>query len=582
MKRNYLKDFSLFLVVMLIFLSVSVLPNSKNIRNNVSFADSYKWIPVNNGLYGGTVLSLAINSQNPAILYTGTDNGTFKTTDSGAHWKKIGLTNKDVRSLAVNPKNPQIIYAGTDNGVFKSTDSGAHWNQSGLTNENVLHFTVNPQNPQILYAGTWNGVFKSTDAGAHWNQSGLTSKTIWSLAINPQNPAILYTGIDSGGILKSTDSGGHWNQIGLTNKAVWSIAINPSNAKVIYAGTNDGVFKSIDFGTHWNQILLTNVAVFSLVINPQNPQFIYAGTTGSGVFKSTDAGIHWNQINNGLTNKSVPSIAINPQNPQIIYAGTWGGGVFKYTLISSHPSSPKNLTVALSSNNSSAILNWTPSTKGTNPIKGYAIYRGTSSGGESTTPIDTVNASITTYTDINVTAGTTYYYYIKAYDNQSPPNYSTPSNEVKVEIYEEPVQKTVITLQPDNPMMSVNGAEQEIDPGRGTAPVIIDEWSRTVVPIRAIVEALSGSIGWNPKERKVTINFNGTVINLWIDKPQAEVNGKMEWIDPNNHNVKPIIINDRTMLPLRFVAENLGCKVDWDAATRTITITYPNPINRRK
>jgi len=88
---------------------------------------------------------------------------------------------------------------------------------------------------------------------------------------------------------------------------------------------------------------------------------------------------------------------------------------------------------------------------------------------------------------------------------------------------------------------------------------------------------LGGTISWNGKERKVTINFNDTVIDLWIDNPKAEVNGETKWIDPNNHDVKPIIINDRTMLPLRFVAENLGCKVDWNATTRTITITYPKP-----
>ncbi len=134
--------------------------------------------------------------------------------------------------------------------------------------------------------------------------------------------------------------------------------------------------------------------------------------------------------------------------------------------------------------------------------------------------------------------------------------------------------QTVITLQPDNPYMTVNGIQQEIDPGRGTKPVIIPKWGRTVVPIRAIVEALGGTIEWDGTERKVTINFNGTVIELWIDKPQARVNGEMKWIDPSNHDVKPIIINSRTMLPLRFVAENLGCTVNWDAATRTITITY--------
>jgi len=140
--------------------------------------------------------------------------------------------------------------------------------------------------------------------------------------------------------------------------------------------------------------------------------------------------------------------------------------------------------------------------------------------------------------------------------------------------YQKAVQKTVITLQPDNSYMAVNGVSQEIDPGRGTKPVIIPEWSRTVVPIRAIVESLGGTISWENTTRKVTINFGNTTIELWIDNPQAKVNGTEAWIDADNHNVKPIIINDRTMLPLRFVAESLGCDVGWDNDTRTITITY--------
>ena len=135
-------------------------------------------------------------------------------------------------------------------------------------------------------------------------------------------------------------------------------------------------------------------------------------------------------------------------------------------------------------------------------------------------------------------------------------------------------QDITIVLKPNNPYMTVNGVQQEIDPGRGTEPVIIPKWGRTVVPIRAIVEALGGTIGWDGKERKVTINFNDTVINLWIDNPKAKVNGETKWIDENNHDVKPIIVNSRTMLPLRFVAENLGCKVEWNASSRTITIKY--------
>jgi len=53
------------------------------------------------------------------------------------------------------------------------------------------------------------------------------------------------------------------------------------------------------------------------------------------------------------------------------------------------------------------------------------------------------------------------------------------------------------------------------------------------------------------------------------------VDGITIQIDPDNSKVVPEIINSRTMLPLRFVTENLGATVDWNADTKTITITYP-------
>jgi len=133
----------------------------------------------------------------------------------------------------------------------------------------------------------------------------------------------------------------------------------------------------------------------------------------------------------------------------------------------------------------------------------------------------------------------------------------------------------VIILQIGNPYMMVNGNWKEIDIGKDIKPVIKN--SRTLVPIRAIIEALGGTIGWNGTEKKVTITLKDTVIELWIGKPQATVNGQTKWIDDANHKVMPEIINGRTMLPLRFVAESLGAKVDWEPNTKTITITYPAP-----
>ncbi|MGB9749849.1 MAG: copper amine oxidase N-terminal domain-containing protein, partial [Caldisericia bacterium] len=91
-----------------------------------------------------------------------------------------------------------------------------------------------------------------------------------------------------------------------------------------------------------------------------------------------------------------------------------------------------------------------------------------------------------------------------------------------------------------------------------------------------IVEPLGGEITWDPTEKKVTILFNNKLIELWIGKNIAKVNGIITSIDLSNPKVVPMIIQGRTMLPIRFVAENLGCKVEWDANTKVITIIYPN------
>jgi phosphate transport system substrate-binding protein len=66
---------------------------------------------------------------------------------------------------------------------------------------------------------------------------------------------------------------------------------------------------------------------------------------------------------------------------------------------------------------------------------------------------------------------------------------------------------------------------------------------------------------------------SSTKIELWVNKPQARVNGAMKWIDDSNKSVTPIIQWSRTMLPLRFIAENMGFSVDWDAKESKATVS---------
>jgi hypothetical protein len=131
------------------------------------------------------------------------------------------------------------------------------------------------------------------------------------------------------------------------------------------------------------------------------------------------------------------------------------------------------------------------------------------------------------------------------------------------------LSSTTIKLWIGNASMSVNGVQKPID-AQGTKPVIVA--GRTLVPIRAVIEAFGGSTVWESSTRKVTVTLGKNSLDLWIGKSQASLNGIALAIDAANSAVVPVITNGRTMLPLRFVAESLGIDVQYADATKMITL----------
>ena len=123
----------------------------------------------------------------------------------------------------------------------------------------------------------------------------------------------------------------------------------------------------------------------------------------------------------------------------------------------------------------------------------------------------------------------------------------------------------VVSLRLGEELMTVNGRETEIDPGRGTKPLIVNE--RTLVPIRAVIEAFGGTVGWDGATRSAILEMNGDTVRLVLDSTTAYLNGEAKTLD-----VAPVAINERTMLPIRFVAESFGLGVAWDGQTRTVTV----------
>jgi hypothetical protein len=134
--------------------------------------------------------------------------------------------------------------------------------------------------------------------------------------------------------------------------------------------------------------------------------------------------------------------------------------------------------------------------------------------------------------------------------------------------------KTIV-LRVGDPVMQVDAARIYID-STGAVPVIIQ--GRTMLPVRAIVEALGGTVSWDATRRAVGVVLGAKTLELIIAKSFALVNGTPVAIDPANALVVPVIVKGRTMLPVRFVGEQLGATVGWAAATRVVTLDFGGTI----
>lgn len=105
------------------------------------------------------------------------------------------------------------------------------------------------------------------------------------------------------------------------------------------------------------------------------------------------------------------------------------------------------------------------------------------------------------------------------------------------------------------------------------SPIVFDQppvsiGGRVLVPLRGVFERLGAFVQWDPRTNSVTATRGSTTVQLQIGSTRAVVNGRVVVLD-----VPPMIVQSRTLVPLRFVSEAMGARVDWDAATRTVFIT---------
>lgn len=122
---------------------------------------------------------------------------------------------------------------------------------------------------------------------------------------------------------------------------------------------------------------------------------------------------------------------------------------------------------------------------------------------------------------------------------------------------------SILSFSPNDIIkLSVNGRFIPMD----SAPII--ENDRTLVPARAVFEALQAQVFWEDKTNTAVIRTDFSEIRLQADSSTAVVNGAAVPMD-----VSVCLVSDRIYLPVRFLAEQLGGNVQWAEAENTIYIS---------
>ncbi len=342
------------------------------VRKSISFRE------IGPAISGGRVTAVAgVPGNNETYYVGGADGGVFRTQDGGTTWKALFQYESEasIGALAVDPTDPEIVWAGTGeanirndvsygDGIYKSTDSGAHWKRMGLEKSfQISAIAIDPHHPGAVMVAAmgspWadneqRGVFRTTDGGATWQKVLYLGPGVGisDLAMDPQNPQVLFAAsyrfrrtpwnFSDGGpedaIYKSLDQGQTWSRLtghGLPEKPVGRIglAIAPSSHHVVYAvmGSNEGVlWRSDDSGGHWSLVSKDEEVdarpfYFShLAVDPRNPDHVLA--LSNNFMESNDGGQNFSTIAKQV-HVDHHAIWIDPSGSGRIIEGNDGGVV---------------------------------------------------------------------------------------------------------------------------------------------------------------------------------------------------------------------------------------------------------------
>ena len=282
------------------------------------------------GAHGHSIRAMAMAPSDHNTLVFGAVDGVFRSRDGGATWERISPENpmaienhsslKNFVSVAIDPQNPDIIYAGTQHLPWKTTDGGAHWHnlkEGILDDSDVFSIIIDPKKPSRVYASACSGIYLSENGAEVFHRvQGLPHSAIRTRVLkqDPQRPSIVYAGT-TGGLWKTVDSGARWSLVTPSNVIVNDVLIDPRNPERVLLATDlGGVLASNDGFAHYtvSNRGFTHRSVGGVIADRKDPNRLYVGVINDkshgGLFISDDNGKSWRQSNRGLEERDILSL----------------------------------------------------------------------------------------------------------------------------------------------------------------------------------------------------------------------------------------------------------------------------------
>ena len=302
----------------------------------------------------GIITSLAIHPDTPNVIYAGVFPATlYKSENYGETWSlSFSGSLFWIEDIEISRSNSSIIFFGaarnfSNNGLFKSTNSGASWIKISDPGQ-VSSIRTHPTDADIIYFATRFKVFKSNDGGVSYSDisGNLTVLQYSAILVNPDEPSQLLIGTKDQGVFVSNDSGDTWNRLeGDYNPRILDINYSGDLNRIFLATHGGGIWKGTDIVIGVENVEPVNIPkTFHLFNNYPNP-FNPVTNIGYSLPERSDVTlIIYNIVGEEIRRFS--ETGMQPGNHEFVWdASDAASGVYLYRLTSSDFVSTKKMVL---------------------------------------------------------------------------------------------------------------------------------------------------------------------------------------------------------------------------------------------